>query len=61
MKLNWKAVGIGAVVRMTRKVALPIRSDEAERVPALRCPTVGGGLLLEDEMADAALLEVVAD
>jgi hypothetical protein len=53
-------VRVRPVIRVARQVALPVRRDEAEAVPALRRPAVRGGPLLEHAMLDPALLEVVA-
>ncbi|CAB3808415.1 hypothetical protein LMG28138_06040 [Pararobbsia alpina] len=51
-----KAMRIVARVRISRQRALPIRRDEAERVPALVAPGMRDGLFLDDEVIDAGLL-----
>jgi hypothetical protein len=55
-----EAVRVGPVVGMPRQRTLPVRRDEAKRVPALVAPRVGNGVLFEHEMIDARLLEEVA-
>jgi len=39
-----------------RQAALPIRRDEAERIPALRTPRMRDAMLFENDMLDPALL-----
>ena len=54
------AVRIVAVVGVSGKAALPVRREEAKRVPPLRLPGVGDLAPLEQHMVDRAVGEVLA-
>jgi hypothetical protein len=56
-----EAVWIGPVVGKARELALPIRRDETEGVPALRAPCMSGALPFEHHVIDAALFQIPAD
>ena len=47
-------------VGKARELALPVRRDEAERVPPSLTPLVADLVLLEDEVVDPPLLEAIA-
>lgn len=54
-----KAMRIVAGIRMPRQRALPVRRDQAERVPALLAPGMRDRLRFEHEMVDARARQVV--
>ena len=55
--LDHEAVRVGAGIGMAGQLALPVRRDEAERVPPLVAPFVHARLLLEHDMVEPARLE----
>ena len=54
------AVRVVAVVGIAGKAALPVRREEAKRVPPLRLPGVGDLTPLEQHMVDRAVGEMLA-
>ncbi|MNV68428.1 hypothetical protein D3C71_1612780 [compost metagenome] len=58
--LDHETVGIIARIAPAGQVALPVRGDQTERVPALAAPAVHQPVLFQHQVIDAALLQVVA-
>ena len=56
-----EAVRVRPAIGKARQLALPVRRDQAERIPALGAPGVAGALLLEHDVIDAALRQIPAD
>src|SRR5471030_1872695 len=56
-----EAVRIVARIGVAGQRTLPVRCDEAERVPALRAPRVRHRIFLEHEMIDPGLFQEIAD
>src|SRR5207248_2012141 len=54
------AVRVAAVVGVSRKATLPVRREEAKRVPPLRLPGVGDLAPLDQHMVDRAVGEMLA-
>jgi hypothetical protein len=54
------AIGIAAVVAVAGQPALPVRRQQAQRVPALRPPRVGDLAALHDHVIDGAIGEAAA-
>jgi hypothetical protein len=56
-----EAVRVAALIGEARQLALPVRRDQAEGVPALGAPGVPGAMFLQHHVVDAAAGEVPAD
>jgi len=56
-----EAVGIVARVRIARQATLPVRRDEAERIPALVTPRVPDAVAFEDDVLDPTVGELARE